>query len=45
VNHTDGLDVTTADLGRAFPHGMFVAQDDGENLKYVPLERIFRELR
>jgi 3-phytase len=45
VNHTDGLDVTTEDLGRRFPHGLFAVQDDDQNLKYVPLERIFPELR
>ena len=38
---TDGIDVTTADLGAAFTDGLFVAQDgenDGgnQNYKLVP---------
>ena len=38
---TDGIDVTTADLGAAFTGGLFVAQDgenDGanQNFKLVP---------
>lgn len=28
VSHTDGIDVTNFPLGRQFPYGMFVAQDD-----------------
>lgn len=28
VSHTDGVDVTSAALGDAFPEGVFVAQDD-----------------
>ena len=28
VTHTDGIDVTNFPLGRQFPYGMFVAQDD-----------------
>jgi myo-inositol-hexaphosphate 3-phosphohydrolase len=42
---TDGIDVTTANLGPTFSHGMFVAQDgtnDGgnQNFKLVPWERV-----
>lgn len=45
VQQTDGIDVTTAGLGPAFPHGVFVAQDgknDGEhqNFKLVPWDAI-----
>jgi 3-phytase len=42
---TDGIDVTTANLGPAFPSGVFVSQDgknDGgdQNYKLVPLQEI-----
>src|SRR5215212_4854934 len=45
TSDTDGIDVTTANLGAAFPRGVFVAQDgsnDGgrQNFKLVPLDRI-----
>ena len=45
VTGTDGIDVTTASLGPAFPNGVFVAQDDSndtgnQNFKLVPWERI-----
>ncbi len=45
VTDTDGIDVTTTNLGPAFPGGLFVAQDgsndDGnQNFKLVPWERI-----
>jgi 3-phytase len=45
VSDTDGIDVTTANLGPAFPQGLFVAQDgnnDGanQNFKLVPLDSI-----
>lgn len=30
VTHTDGIDVTNRPLGRAFPRGLFVAQDDDD---------------
>ena len=45
TDETDGVDVTTADLGSAFPSGVFVAQDgenDGaaQNFKLVPLEDV-----
>jgi 3-phytase len=47
VTGTDGIDVTTANLGPRFPHGVFVTQDDkntkptaNQNYKLVPLERI-----
>ncbi|HEX5689891.1 MAG TPA: phytase, partial [Roseiflexaceae bacterium] len=49
VSQTDGIDVTSANLGPAFPRGMFVAQDgrnDGcnQNFKYVSWESIERAL-
>ena len=42
---TDGIDVTTANLGPAFPHGVFVVQDGfndkgNQNFKLVPLQAI-----
>jgi 3-phytase len=42
---TDGIDVTTADLGPAFPSGVFVSQDGkndrgAQNFKLVPLQEI-----
>ncbi len=45
VTGTDGIDVTTADLGPAFPYGVFVAQDDAttggnQNFKLVPWQHI-----
>lgn len=47
ISETDGLDVTSANLGPAFPHGAFIAQDgrniipaERQNFKYVPWERI-----
>lgn len=46
---TDGIDVTAAYLGSAFPSGVFVAQDhrnDGnQNFKLVPLEEALPQLR
>jgi 3-phytase len=46
AEETDGIDVSTADLGPSFPGGVFVAQDgdndDGaQNFKLVPYERVF----
>jgi 3-phytase len=46
AEETDGIDVTTADLGPAFPSGVFVAQDgnndDGaQNFKMVPFDEVF----
>jgi 3-phytase len=46
TEHTDGIAVTTADLGSSFPSGVLVAQDgenDGaaQNFKYVPLQSVF----
>ncbi|HMA93504.1 MAG TPA: phytase [Polyangiaceae bacterium] len=44
VNQTDGLDISTANLGPGFPNGALVVHDgenaDGasSNLKYVPLQ-------
>jgi 3-phytase len=47
ASETDGLDVTSANLGPAFPHGALVVQDgrnispdDRQNFKIVPWERI-----
>ncbi len=47
VSETDGLDVTAANLGIAFPNGVFVAQDgrnispdERQNFKLVPWQRI-----
>ncbi|MCI0662623.1 MAG: phytase [Acidobacteria bacterium] len=47
VEETDGIDVTTADLGAAFPHGVFVVQDGrndkgNQNFKLVPLQFIIK---
>jgi myo-inositol-hexaphosphate 3-phosphohydrolase/PKD repeat protein len=47
-SHTDGIAAAAADLGPAFPHGVFVCQDDrnvapragNQNFKLVPLERV-----
>ncbi|MGQ0609194.1 MAG: phytase [Chloroflexota bacterium] len=51
VRHTDGIEVTTAPLGSAFPGGLFVAQDgtndDGsvnQNFKLVPWDEILAGL-
>jgi 3-phytase len=45
VAETDGVDVTTGNLGPAFPRGVFVAQDGhndngNQNFKLVPLQLI-----
>jgi 3-phytase len=45
TEHTDGVDVSTADLGRSFPSGVLVAQDGenegaGQNFKLVPLQHV-----
>jgi 3-phytase len=47
VSETDGIDVTSASLGAAFPGGVFVAQDgrnitpdERQNFKLVPWKRI-----
>jgi 3-phytase len=44
---TDGIDVTTANLGPAFPHGVFVVQDGfndkgNQNFKLTPLQAIVK---
>jgi 3-phytase len=44
---TDGIDVTTANLGPAFPQGVFVVQDGfndkgNQNFKLVPLQSIVK---
>ncbi|WP_116808076.1 phytase [Steroidobacter cummioxidans] len=51
TSDTDGIDVTSASLGSAFPHGVFVAQDGkntspaaAQNFKLVPWERIAEAL-
>jgi 3-phytase len=45
VEETDGIDVTTANLGPAFPQGLFIAQDGindkgNQNFKLVPVQSI-----
>ena len=45
VSVTDGIDVTSANLGPAFPQGAFIAQDDqndnaNQNFKFVPWHAI-----
>ena len=47
VSETDGIEVTGANLGPAFPQGVFIAQDgrnitpaERQNFKLVPWERI-----
>ena len=45
VSHTDGVAVTSASLGDAFPHGLLVVQDDenddgNQNFKYVPWQAV-----
>jgi 3-phytase len=51
TSDTDGIDVTGASLGSAFPNGVFVAQDGkntnpsaAQNFKLVPWERIVEAL-
>lgn len=48
-SHTDGIAATAADLGPAFPHGVFICQDDdntepgsagNQDFKLIPLERV-----
>ncbi len=46
VTGSDGIEVSTANLGPAFPHGVFVTQDDtndgaNQNFKLVPLDHVF----
>ena len=45
TNDTDGIDVSSANLGPGFEHGVFIAQDGSnsggnQNYKYVPWESI-----
>jgi hypothetical protein len=45
VTGSDGIEVSTANLGPTFPHGAFVTQDDSndglnQNFKLVPLEHV-----
>lgn len=45
VTGSDGIEVNSSNLGPAFPHGVFVTQDDSndglnQNFKLVPLEHI-----
>jgi 3-phytase len=35
---TDGIDVTTANLGSAFPRGLFVAQDGSNDVRTPELQ-------
>jgi 3-phytase len=47
AEETDGIDVTTANLGSAFPNGVFVVQDGfndkgNQNFKLVPLQMIVK---
>jgi 3-phytase len=49
VSGTDGIDVSSANLGPAFPQGMFVAQDGNnddcnQNFKFVPWHTIAANL-
>jgi 3-phytase len=51
TSDTDGIDVTSAPLGSAFPRGVFIAQDGdntapnaAQNFKLVPWERIANAL-
>ncbi|HKX55652.1 MAG TPA: phytase [Xanthomonadales bacterium] len=51
ASETDGLDVTAANLGPAFPHGMLVVQDgrnitpdEKQNYKLVPWERVAKAM-
>ena len=52
VSETDGIEVTGANLGPAFPQGVFIAQDgrnitppERQNFKLVPWERIAAVMR
>jgi 3-phytase len=50
AEETDGIDVTTANLGPAFPHGVFVVQDGfndkgNQNFKLVPWDAIMGDKR
>jgi hypothetical protein len=45
VTGSDGIEVNAANLGPAFPHGVFVTQDDfndggNQNFKLVPLDQV-----
>jgi len=51
ASETDGLDVTAANLGAAFPHGVLVVQDgrnitpdEKQNYKLVPWERVAKAM-
>jgi 3-phytase len=48
AEETDGIDVTTANLGPAFPNGVFVVQDGfndkgNQNFKLVPFHSIIKQ--
>jgi 3-phytase len=52
ASETDGLDVTAANLGPAFPHGVLVVQDgrnitpdEKQNYKLVPWERVAQAMK
>ncbi len=49
ASHTDGLEISTANLGSAFPEGVFIVQDDeedsgGQNFKLVDLRAMRSQL-
>lgn len=50
ASDTDGIDVTSASLGAAFPSGMLVVQDGdnagrNQNFKFVPWESVARAIK
>lgn len=54
TTHTDGIDLTTANLGSGFPNGVFIVQDDSnydgskalnQNLKLIPLDKILNQIK
>ena len=52
ISETDGLEVTSRNLGPGFEHGAMIAQDgrnvmpiENQNYKYVPWEAIARALK
>jgi 3-phytase len=52
ISETDGLEVTSANLGPGFEHGAMIAQDgrnvmptENQNYKYVPWQSIARALK
>ena len=52
ISETDGLEVTSRNLGPGFKHGAMIAQDgrnvlpvENQNYKYVPWESIAKALK